>query len=92
MRWNNSAGSFLTFTKPLLDSKEGEGEIERLGERIMRINRHTELEVFKKGCAVAMEIFHEIRGVPSEERYSLPAKKSSPDHPITSSTPFPRSS
>ncbi|MFN9025235.1 MAG: four helix bundle protein [Akkermansiaceae bacterium] len=37
----------------------------------MRINRHTELEVFKKGFAVAMEIFRESRGFPSEERYSL---------------------
>jgi four helix bundle protein len=37
----------------------------------MRINRHTELEVFKKGFAAAMEIFHVSRVFPAEERYSL---------------------
>ena len=37
----------------------------------MRINRHTELEVFKKGFAAAMEIFHVSRAFPAEERYSL---------------------
>ena len=37
----------------------------------MRINRHTELEVFKKGFSAAMEIFRESRAFPAEERYSL---------------------
>jgi four helix bundle protein len=37
----------------------------------MRINRHTELEVFKKACADAMDIFRESRAFPAEERYSL---------------------
>jgi four helix bundle protein len=37
----------------------------------MRINRHTELEVFKKSFAAAMEIFRESRAFPKEERYSL---------------------
>jgi len=43
-----------------------------VGEKIiMRINRHTELEVYKKGFAAAMEIFRESRAFPAEERYSL---------------------
>lgn len=37
----------------------------------MRINRHTELEVFKKGFAAAMEIFRISSAFPKEERYSL---------------------
>lgn len=37
----------------------------------MRINRHTELEVYQKAFASAMEIFRESRGFPQEERYSL---------------------
>ena len=37
----------------------------------MRINRHTELEVFKKAFAAAMEIFHVSKDFPKEERYSL---------------------
>jgi four helix bundle protein len=42
-------------------------------ERIkhMRINRHTELEVYKKAFAAAMEIFQESREFSKEERYSL---------------------
>jgi four helix bundle protein len=45
-----------------------------LGEREkdkMRINRHTELEVYKKGFAAAMEIFRFSKDFPKEERYSL---------------------
>ena len=45
--------------------------MEREGEIIMRINRHTELEVYKKSFAAAMEIFRESRGFPAEEKYSL---------------------
>lgn len=37
----------------------------------MRINRHTDLEVYKKGFAASMEIFSESRKFPAEERYSL---------------------
>lgn len=37
----------------------------------MKINRHNELEVFKKGFAASMEIFRESRSFPVEERYSL---------------------
>ena len=37
----------------------------------MRINRHTELEVFKKGFSAAMEIFRFSSAFPKEERYSL---------------------
>jgi four helix bundle protein len=37
----------------------------------MRINRHTELEVFKKGFSAAMEIFRISSAFPKEERYSL---------------------
>lgn len=37
----------------------------------MRINRHSELEVYKKGFASAMEIFRIPREFPKEERYSL---------------------
>ena len=37
----------------------------------MRISRHTELEVFKKGFSAAMEIFRISSAFPKEERYSL---------------------
>jgi four helix bundle protein len=37
----------------------------------MRIQKHTELEVYKKAFAVAMEIFHESKAFPKEEMYSL---------------------
>jgi four helix bundle protein len=37
----------------------------------MRILRHTELEVYKKAFAVAMEIFHASKAFPKEETYSL---------------------
>ena len=37
----------------------------------MRINRHTELEVYQKAFAAAMEIFRESKSFPLEERYSL---------------------
>lgn len=37
----------------------------------MRIQRHTELEVYKKAFAVAMEIFEASKGFPKEETYSL---------------------
>lgn len=50
--------------------REGLGEGVKLKPK-MRINRHTELEVFKKGFAAAMEIFHVSRAFPAEERYSL---------------------
>lgn len=37
----------------------------------MRIHRHTELEVYKKAFAVAMEIFEASKRFPKEETYSL---------------------
>ncbi len=37
----------------------------------MRVNRHTQLEVFKQSFASAMEIFRESRTFPPEEKYSL---------------------
>ena len=37
----------------------------------MRIQRHTELAVYKKAFAVAMEIFEASKGFPKEETYSL---------------------
>ena len=37
----------------------------------MRINRHTELEVYQKAFAATMEIFRESKSFPLEERYSL---------------------
>ena len=40
-------------------------------KNFMRINRHTELEVYQKAFAAAMEIFRESRSFPLEERYSL---------------------
>jgi four helix bundle protein len=37
----------------------------------MRITRHTELEVYQKAFAAAMDLFRESRTFPVEERYSL---------------------
>ena len=37
----------------------------------MRVQRHTELEVYKKSFEVAMEIFHASKLFPKEETYSL---------------------
>ncbi|MFO0790593.1 MAG: four helix bundle protein [Pirellulales bacterium] len=37
----------------------------------MRIQRHTELEVYKKAFSVAMEIFEASKAFPKEETYSL---------------------
>ena len=37
----------------------------------MRIQKHTELEVYKKAFAVAMEIFEVSKAFPKEETYSL---------------------
>ena len=37
----------------------------------MRIQRHTELAVYKKAFAVATEIFEASKGFPKEETYSL---------------------
>ncbi len=37
----------------------------------MRINRHTDLDVYKKGFSAAMEIFRISKDFPTEERYSL---------------------
>jgi four helix bundle protein len=37
----------------------------------MRIQKHTELEVYKKAFAVAMEIFNASKAFPKEETYSL---------------------
>ncbi|MFM2170468.1 MAG: hypothetical protein RI957_697 [Verrucomicrobiota bacterium] len=37
----------------------------------MKIERHTDLEVYKLGFAAAMEIFHISKSFPIEERYSL---------------------
>ncbi|HEX5791320.1 MAG TPA: four helix bundle protein, partial [Luteolibacter sp.] len=37
----------------------------------MRITRHTELEVYRKAFAAAMDFFRVSRAFPMEERYSL---------------------
>lgn len=37
----------------------------------MRINRHTELEVYQKAFSAAMEVFRESKSFPLDERYSL---------------------
>jgi four helix bundle protein len=37
----------------------------------MRITKHTELEVYQKAFAAAMELFQVSRSFPLEERYSL---------------------
>jgi len=37
----------------------------------MRIIRHTELEVYQKAFALAMEVFELSKSFPKEERYSL---------------------
>jgi len=37
----------------------------------MRINRHTDLEVYQRAFTAAMELFRESRAFPMEERYSL---------------------
>ena len=37
----------------------------------MRIQKHTELEVYKKAFAVAMEVFEASKSFPKEETYSL---------------------
>jgi four helix bundle protein len=36
----------------------------------MRIQKYTELEVYKKAFAVAMEVFHASKAFPKEETYS----------------------
>jgi four helix bundle protein len=46
----------------------GEGE---RGRHTMRIQKHTELDVYKKAFAVAMEIFEASKAFPREETYSL---------------------
>jgi four helix bundle protein len=37
----------------------------------MKIQRHTDLEVYKKSQDVAMEMFQASKGFPKEETYSL---------------------
>jgi four helix bundle protein len=37
----------------------------------MRIQKHTELDVYKKAFAVAMDIFHVSKSFPKDETYSL---------------------
>ena len=37
----------------------------------MRIQRHTELEVYKKAFGMAMEVFEQSKAFPKEETYSL---------------------
>ncbi len=37
----------------------------------MRVQRHTELDVYKKAFQAAMEIFHASKTFPKEETYSL---------------------
>jgi four helix bundle protein len=37
----------------------------------MKIDRHTDLEVFKQGFSSAMDVFHASKSFPIEERYSL---------------------
>ena len=46
-------------------------ESRRKRSNIMRITRHTELEVYQKAFAAAMNLIHESRSFPVEERYSL---------------------
>jgi four helix bundle protein len=51
-----------------------EGETRRQGEgekRKARVVRHTDLEVFRRAFAAAMEVFEHSRSFPAEERYSL---------------------
>jgi hypothetical protein len=49
-----------------------EGENVRGGDGIkMRLQRHTELDVYKKAFANAMEIFELSKSFPREETYSL---------------------
>ena len=51
--------------------RAGEWESGRGGDCPMRIQRHTELEVYKKAFSVAMEIFEASKAFPKEETYSL---------------------
>lgn len=37
----------------------------------MKIDRHTDLDVYKQGFTAAMEIFHMSKSFPAEERFSL---------------------
>jgi len=41
------------------------------GQEKKKITRHTELEVYQKAFAAAMEIFELSKGFPAEEKYSL---------------------
>lgn len=45
----------------------GEGEINK---KHMRINRHTDLEVYQKSFALAMKLFHVSGEFPKDERFS----------------------
>ncbi len=52
--------------------KEGETRGEGEGEkRKRRVLRHTDLEVFQRGSASAMQVFELSQSFPPEERYSL---------------------
>jgi four helix bundle protein len=51
-----------------------EGETRRQGEgenRKPRVTRHTDLEVYQRAFAAAMEVFRHSKSFPPEERYSL---------------------
>jgi four helix bundle protein len=50
---------------------EEDKETRRQGDKEMKIQRHTELEVYKKAMSVAMEIFEASKAFPKEETYSL---------------------
>lgn len=41
-----------------------------MGER-EKITRHTELHVYRRAFALAMDVFHASKGFPADERYSL---------------------
>ena len=47
------------------------GEGGRRRSSIMRITSHTELDVYQRAFAAAMELFHDTLSFPVEERYSL---------------------
>ncbi len=56
------------------DSGKNEGETRREGEgekRKARVLKHTDLEVYERAFAAAMEMFRLSKSYPVEERYSL---------------------
>lgn len=42
-----------------------------MAERVKKIVRHTDLEVYQRAFAAAMKIFEQSKTFPAEERYSL---------------------